>query len=240
MIETLSTSTRALLKAAREEGPSAEANAKIWSGVAGVAGVAGAAGASSAPLAGPFVSGAVKLMAGKTMAIGALFGSAVTVGIAMIVLHVGPAPAPSPDHARAPRAQRAQTASVAEGATNIVTEPREAPRPIEPESASPSELAPEPVLARSRGTPAPPVATAVNDPLLRESMLVAEAREALARGDAEAALVAIHATRLAARALEPEELSIESRALRSVGREDESMAIDLRLKTQFPGHALAR
>jgi hypothetical protein len=46
--------------------------------------------------------------------------------------------------------------------------------------------------------------------------------------------------RLATRALEPEELGLEARALRALGRADEAAAAELRLKNRFPDHALAR
>jgi hypothetical protein len=77
--------------------------------------------------------------------------------------------------------------------------------------------------------------------LTRESFLVAEARGALVRGDAERALTTIRATRsLERRQLEPEELAIEAQALRLLGAFAEADRIDAQLRARFPEHALAR
>src|SRR4029078_1132279 len=79
------------------------------------------------------------------------------------------------------------------------------------------------------------------DTLMRESALVAEARGALIRGDAEGALASLRVTHmLKERALEPEELSIEARALRALGRDGEAMVTDSLLKSRYPEHALSR
>jgi hypothetical protein len=77
--------------------------------------------------------------------------------------------------------------------------------------------------------------------LAEEARLVTEARSALLRGEAERALTLVKSTsRLPVRALEPEELGLEARALRALGRSDEALATELRLKSKFPNHALAR
>jgi hypothetical protein len=81
----------------------------------------------------------------------------------------------------------------------------------------------------------------LDDALMREASLVAEARSALVRGDAKGALQAIGATRsFSPRHLEPEELSIEAQALRALGKGDEASGATQRLKTEYPDHALAR
>lgn len=80
-----------------------------------------------------------------------------------------------------------------------------------------------------------------DDALMREAILVAEARGALMRGDAGGALVTIQrASHLSSRSLEPEELSLEAQALRALGRADEAAAADAVLRQRFPFHALAR
>jgi len=79
------------------------------------------------------------------------------------------------------------------------------------------------------------------DPLMREAALVAEARGALMRGNAEGALgLLTAASRMGSRELEPEELSLTARALLSLGRSAEAERIEAELRTRYPDHALAR
>jgi hypothetical protein len=74
-----------------------------------------------------------------------------------------------------------------------------------------------------------------------EARLVTAARTALVAGDAARALSLVQATRkLGARSLEPEELGLEARALRALGRADEAAAAELVLRRRYPDHALAR
>jgi hypothetical protein len=76
---------------------------------------------------------------------------------------------------------------------------------------------------------------------MREAALVAEARGSLVRGDALGALRTIRAAgSVSSRALEPEELSIESRALRVLGRDAEAAEVDVELRSRYPDHALSR
>ncbi|WP_394833235.1 hypothetical protein LVJ94_42705 [Pendulispora rubella] len=79
-----------------------------------------------------------------------------------------------------------------------------------------------------------------DDTLLREASLVSEARSALLRGDPQTALVSVQAARREGRNLEPEELSIEARALRALGRDPEAAQLDTTLRSRYPNHALAR
>lgn len=78
------------------------------------------------------------------------------------------------------------------------------------------------------------------DALAREASLVAGARKALARGDAHAALLLVRkAQALPSPQLVPEELAVESQALRALGQADEATGVDFTLKTQYPDSALA-
>jgi hypothetical protein len=87
----------------------------------------------------------------------------------------------------------------------------------------------------------PTTPTTIDDPLMREAALVAEARSALVRGDPLGALRTIRATASGSqRELEPEELSIEARALRALGRGAEADTVDVALRTRYPDHALSR
>jgi hypothetical protein len=77
--------------------------------------------------------------------------------------------------------------------------------------------------------------------LAEEARLLTEARRALLRGDAPAALeIVARVKRLSVRALQPEQMGIEARALRAEGRVDEAAAVELGLRARFPEHALAR
>jgi hypothetical protein len=113
----LSPATRALLRAAKADAPSAAARAKVWSTVASTAG--GAAGACAAGVVGtastpPGVLVASGASASKMLVLGALLGGTVTVGLATFLLQLGPAPegpAPSP----APVAVFAATGKTAPG-----------------------------------------------------------------------------------------------------------------------------
>jgi|HubBroStandDraft_2_1064218.scaffolds.fasta_scaffold74396_2 hypothetical protein len=79
------------------------------------------------------------------------------------------------------------------------------------------------------------------DPLGREAALVAEASGAVRRGDAEAALALLDAAgRLGSHRMEPEELSIRVRALRSLRRDSEATETEAHLKAKYPDHFLAR
>ena len=70
---------------------------------------------------------------------------------------------------------------------------------------------------------------------------MAEARGSLMRGDAADALRMIRAAgSVTSRELEPEELSIESRALRALGRNAEAAEVDVELRSRYPDHALSR
>jgi hypothetical protein len=46
--------------------------------------------------------------------------------------------------------------------------------------------------------------------------------------------------KLRSRSLEPEELGLEARALRALGRADDAAAAELVLRRRYPDHALAR
>ena len=235
----LSNATRALLHAAKADGPDAETRAKMWTGVSGTIGGVAAAGGAAA--AGGTIGTA---SAGKLIALGTLLGGAITVGIATLVIHFAPVSL-SPATAAATAPTRPLAA--------VVAAP---PTPVDP--AAPTVALPAPtsddVTAAAGATPAPPAhparvspplaATATapaEDSLTREASLVAEARGALGRGDAPGALRAVRAAKaLPSRLLEPEELAVEAQALRALGRDDEAKGVDGNLRSHYPESALAR
>jgi hypothetical protein len=110
---------------------------------------------------------------------------------------------------------------------------------------SPARATARPSLHRNTGV-APAAASgartsAPDDDLGREAWLLADARTALARGDAAGALRSVHATLgVPNRQLVPEELALEAKALRALGRSDEAAAVESSLRTRFPDSPLVR
>jgi len=206
---------RALLGAAKADGPSAATRSKIWGKVSSSVGAASAAGASGA--------GAAKLLA-----TGTLFGGMLTVGVAAAVLFLRATPGQA-----AGAAITSTTASVAMSATTSMATP------------ATSDLARADTSSANPGLPAVPSLPARvrpdQDPLAREASLVADARAALARNAPQAALRIVRATRtIAPRQLIPEELSIQAQALRVLGRTQEAGAIEAVLRSRYPESAFAR
>ncbi len=225
---------RSLFAAARADAPDDEARAEMWdrvamaTGIAATTAAAASASASAAPTAASGVATgvAVASSASKLLAIGALIGVLSAVAGVLVAVHVmqpsAGAAAPGaiaparPVHAPASGARLAEPAS----------------RPIDPAFVGrpPAE---QPATTVRRGDP--------DSDLAEEARLVTDARAALVAGDPARALALIRGVRrLATRALEPEELGLEARALRALGRADEAAAAELRLKNRFPDHALAR
>jgi hypothetical protein len=252
-----------LLRAAKVDAPGAVARAKVWSNVAGaVGGAAGAAGAASTASTAPgaLLSGGAG--ASKLLALGTLFGGTVTVGLAAMLLRIGPLPQEPPSPSPAPVATLA-AASPAARPDPAVLVPALAPPPVlapvvaPPSTATPalavrsplpSAVPPPGTSAATTVAPRPALATASapstrvvqDDALAREASLVVQAREALGRGDPQAALRAIHAARmLPSHQLRPEELAVEARALRALGRDDQAKDVDSTLRKRFPESALA-
>jgi hypothetical protein len=243
----LSSATQSLLRAAKADAPNALARAKVWSGVAstvgGAAGAAGAAsGASTAP--GALLSGGAG--ASKMLALGTLLGGTVTVGLAAMLLRIGgAAPTETPRPSSAPMAALAAASPAGRPDPPLVL-PLVAP-PVEPPLAA-AAASPRPTAPGGTGlAPVPrsllaaPVTASPDDALGREASLVAQAREALGRGDTQSALRAVRAARmLPSHQLGPEELAVEARALRALGKDDEAKDVDSTLRKRFPESALAR
>jgi hypothetical protein len=214
----LSPTTKALLSAARDDGPGAIARSSIWSEVA-----ANAAGGSALGAAG--TKAAVSAGTAKLFVMGALLGSAVTVGVAAMVLKVGsPTLRPDPTVIVHADTETEAVAPAARATAAAIKDEREEPKP--------APAHPRHAVGRGRS---------LDDSLAREAELVAEARGAVVRGQPAAALSAIRAAQaLPGHALEPEELSLEVRALRALGEIDAANAADARLRAEFPDNALAR
>jgi hypothetical protein len=254
----LSSATRSLLRAAKADAPNAAARAKVWSSVASaVGGAAGAAGAASTASAAPGALLTGGAGASKMLALGTLLGGTVTVGLAAMLLRVGPAPSETPGPSSAPIAALAAASPatqpdppppflpfVSRAAAPLSTDPAAtragSPAPtVSPRLTGPAATgaAPAPRIA----PPPPPATASPDDALAREASLVVEAREALERGDPQSALRAVHAARmLPSHQLGPEELAVEARALRALGKDEQAKDVDSTLRKRFPESALAR
>jgi hypothetical protein len=168
------------------------------------------------------------------LALGTLLGGTVTVGLAAMLLRIGPVPSETPGPSSTPIAALAAASPAARPDPPQVFLPLVAPVVAPPPAATVTGTAPA-----SRTTPAS--ATTPDDGLAREASLVVEAREALGRGDPQAALRAIRAARmLPSHQLGPEELAVEARALRALGKDDQAKDVDSMLRKRFPESALAR
>jgi hypothetical protein len=206
-----------LFAAARADAPPDIVRDEVWGRVAAVTALPAAA------LAGK-VAGATS--AGKLLALGAVLG---VLGTVVTALAVGP----FADGGRAPAAVRGP-AVAARGSTvgARLADPRPRAR-AEPPAAS---TAPRAVKASVALAPRLEAST-----LEEEARLVTEMRAALVRGDAEQALALARAVeRLSVRALEPEELRLEVRALRALGRADDALALELTIRRRFPAQARVR
>jgi len=247
----LSAATKALLAAARNDGPSAATRAKVWAGVSGSVG--GAVGAASAAAAASSFSasattGAMSVAAGgmsamKMMVLGTLLGGTVTVGLGVAVLTLVPAERVHPSSAAVAAVEAPAPALLTLQGSNVT----HASPPVLPATTSNEDPAAPTVIVPSNALPSRSNrAAAVRRPapvdwLAREAGLVADARAALASGDARAAMRDVAAARaLPSPQLVPEELAVQAQALRALGRADEARSVDVTLKSQFPESALVR
>jgi hypothetical protein len=263
----LAPSTKALLDAAKSDGPGATAKARVWSKVADATGATGGGAAAPNRPSHPAGAGGAHLSGGLT-----IFGGAVTVGLTAFFLSIGGAPrapiagavaaAPAPAGSLAPHAEPAKTALPPDPASVPATEGklanklagaavtpaqvRTAPArtafaaaPATP-SATPSPAAPAAIRVTPRsmeGTAAP----GESDALEREASLVAAARSALLKGDPQRALDRIRAARaIPSGVLAPEELALEAQALRASGRAGQADSAEAKLRSDYPESALAR
>jgi hypothetical protein len=234
----LSPTTKALLRAARDEAPSHAARAKIWTSVGGT-GAAGGAAVGAAAAKAAAATGSAKLLI-----LGALLGSTVTVGLATIALRMThPSLRPDPMYAIQPERDPPPVAPASRGVLELTPQ----------DHASGDSLSGDPAPADSapgtdHATKDPAAARKAHanrqrrgDTLAQEAALLAEARGALMRGEPESALAALRAARsLPVRALEPESLALEARALRAEGHFSEADAAEARLRQRYPDNGLIR
>jgi hypothetical protein len=101
-----------------------------------------------------------------------------------------------------------------------------------------------PSSAGGRGPSRPSARAATDtgsDMLVREANLVSQGRTAMVHKDPAAALRAIRAAKaLPVRQLVPEELAVEVMALRALGRDRESVQLEVMLRVSYPDSDLTR
>ena len=212
-----------MFAAAREEAPPELVREEVWGRIASTTSLPGAP-------AGALAAASSKAAVIKLVGIGALVGAG-SAAATLVALGAGVA---SIDDLQAPTARPARSAAVIASGESA----RLAESPPRARAAPPRIDA---VASIQAPAPTPPEREDVGSSLAAEARLVTDARRALVRGDAAEALGRIRQTHaLTRRALEPEELALEARALRMLGRADEALAAELVLRRRFPTHALAR
>jgi hypothetical protein len=225
---------RELMEAARADGPSEAQRACVWAAVSEALSPSGCNsgnGSNGGPLAGA---------SAKLLTVGTWLGATISVGLAMALLCLRASSAPlhpltGSARTNPPRAE----ADLAQGAPAT-----KADIPLGPAESliqgPPGDRAAVTVIARHTHCPASN-GTGPGDSLGREALLLTRARIALARGDAASAVADLRAAEhISGRQLVPEELSLESQALRVLGRDREADAQELELRSRYPESALAR
>jgi hypothetical protein len=196
----------------------------MWGAVSAATGAAATAGSSFAAV--------TVASSGKLLVVGALFGSALTLGVALAVVRVAPSLV-------VPR--RGLSHETVETPRYAGTRPDNEAQPIPLVIDTANSFAGQEAALPAANAKVARVRVALEDPLMREAALVAEARGALVRSDASAALSSLDAARqVGSRDLEPEELSVRARALHMLGRELEAREIEGTLRSRYPDHFLSR
>jgi len=231
-----------LFAAARNDAPPEAVRDDVWLRIATETAAPAAAAAGAATVAAKTAAGT------KLLALGALLGAAGATIAAIVITQSAPIGGAQPSNKSL--AERRVPVSIGPEGSNVrladATPRARAFSATSTTSTTNAPVANAPAANASAGVAASPAETSawgVDDAsaLAEEARLVTEARSALLRGEAERALILVRSTRrLPVRALEPEELGLEARALRALGRSDEALATELRLKNKFPNHALSR
>ena len=232
---------RDLFAAARQDAPDAAQRADMFQKIAMTTGVAAAASlgppvaaAATKATATAAGAGAGTALVVKLVSVGVVLGAAIT-GAAVVLTSPSRAAGSAPIARLATPHVADRVASGAKLGSTVVRHRDPTPPADDDDEEEEGEAV------------APPVAhaVAVSEPaesdLAEEARLVTAARRALVAGDPARALSLVQTTRkLGARSLEPEELGLEARALRALGRADDAAATELVLKRRYPDSALAR
>lgn len=223
----------ALFAAAREDEPNEETRERLFRDITLAAGVGAAAAVAPTASLGAAAKAATASIGTKLVVVAGLIGIGVTtLGVALSSMTDARDGARGSSSTSAPRA--AHVPAAAHGA-RLFPASRQRDPAMDDRGAVADDAA-----ARSPRATASAIALPASA-LAEEARLVTAARAALLAGDPSRALALVYAThKLSPRAMEPEELVLEARALRALGRTDEAAATDLRLRSRHPDHALAR
>ncbi|MDB4936740.1 MAG: hypothetical protein JWP87_3712 [Labilithrix sp.] len=253
-----SVDARSLFAAAREDGPDASERDAVFRKIALTTGVAagtalGATALSAAPpaaaigVAAAIANGATSAAPAvasaaatgtafgvKLLAAGAALGTLCTALGVLVAVTIA-----EPDAALTPARTATHTARTTPAPGAKLAQPE--PRKRDAENLAARERANVADANAASSALANASAASPAGDLAEEARLVTAARTSLMTGDATRALSLLQATRkLSTRSLEPEELGLEARALRALGRADEAAATELVLRRRYPDHALAR
>jgi hypothetical protein len=225
-----------LFQAARQDGPTPEARVAMWTGIE-VASIS--MGASGGTLAA-----AKAAIASSKLVLGLVLGATLTLGAAgvFVVMHLTQSPGAAPTEMRTVGTPRSlahddgltldeQVGPVGGVRAPVVIAGRVAPSDV-------VELGPSKKdnHAERAGT----TTLSEHDRLALEARMVSEARGALHRGDTDLALRIVRAARTSPGArMVPEELTVESQALRVAGDEAGAKRVEADLATRFPDHSLS-
>jgi hypothetical protein len=229
---------KSLLESAKKETPSAAAKAKVWSGVAASFAAGGAATGAVASVAPAAAGGGIAAVASaKMLVLGALLGSAVTLGVAATTfyLRVQPLPPLAPAVAMAPMALR--VAHEGDPASSAMSPPPRTSDATSPVAPVASAEAPVAAVAPVALVAAPVAVRAVVKPTVAT----------VARG-ARGAKIATGAAKQASTASVPaddgedalmREASLVAEARSALRRGDPSAALSaIRAARKLPSHQL--
>jgi len=214
-----------LFEAAKNDGPSAEVRAAMWTGIETASLSIGAGSGTSA------LAAAKAAIVSSKVVLGLVLGASLMVGVAgamVAVVMTGMPHAPPTQHTLStPRTLEHAMATDTEQAT---------PAPIVIAGRVSSDSVELPT--KKDDTPAMRTGTTTlseHDRLAREARMVSEARGALHRGDPDLALRIVRDARKQPGArMVPEELTVEAQALRAMGDEPGAQRVDAELAGKFP------
>ncbi len=234
---SLSVSTKQLLEQARLDGPSAAAQKAMWTGIE-------ASTAASTAASATVVAKGLGALSSK-LVLGMALGASVALGVAGTILALRSSNSAGPDVEAARMHETREIASPVEmprlpvvihGHAAPTADPQDE---ITVEPATADKTPPTQAAQVAQAAPAAPVLSE-QDRLAREARTVSEARGALRRGEPEAALRLVRAERHKRGArMVPEELNVESQALRAMGDEVGARAAEAELAGKFPEQSLA-
>jgi hypothetical protein len=229
-----------LFKAARQDGPSLEARAAMWTGIE----TASLSVAGSAVGGGSAFAAAKAAVLSSKLVLGLVLGASLTVGVAATLVTVNVvsmrnARIAQPTTVQAVDREEHVASRAKQNDEAIVGHARQATpdAPVIIELGKKDETVPAPAPTTRMGT----TTLSEHDRLAREARMVSEARGALHRGEPDVALRIVRAARTQPGArLVPEELTVEAQALRATGDEAGAKRIEADLAERYPDHSLSR